>query len=148
MTTTCTNLRTGELTEYQGFEFLAFGRLGGRYFGLKADGIYELGGETDAGERIEAAAQLHENDLAGAQRGAEWAEKRASTLYAEGDVGALAVTVTVDGAAVGTFFGARKVKLARGARGQHWAFAVANVGGADLRLQGLRVLVDVTRRAR
>jgi hypothetical protein len=148
MKTYCTNLRTGELTEYQGYDFLAFGRLGGRYFGLQAGGLYELGGETDAGVRIEASARLHEHPLAEAQRGAEWQEKRAVAVYVDAAGAPVAVTVHADETPVGTFFGAGKVKLARGARGQHWVFTLANVGGEDLRVQAFRVLVELLRRAR
>ena len=148
MTTYCTNLRTGEMTEYDHYDFLAFGRLGTRVFGLKVDGLYALGGESDDGVRIEAAARLHEYDCAKAERGAERAEKRATALYVEGDVGTLAVTPYADGQAVGRFFGQRRVKLARGPRGLHWAFELENVGGGDVRIEAVTVLVEVLRRGR
>lgn len=148
MTTFCTNLRSSEMTEYSGYDFLAFGRLGEAYFGLRADGIYQLGGDTDAGTRIEAAAQLHPNPLETAQRGAEWHAKRATVAYVDAGGAPVAVTVVADETAVGTFYGAGRVKLARGARGQHWAFGLSNVGGEDLRVQTFQVLVEILRRVR
>jgi hypothetical protein len=141
MTTLCTNLRTEEMTEYQGYDFLAFGRLGSQVYGITATGLYALGGSTDAGARIECAATTHPNALGVADR-----NKAAHAVYLEAGSETAAVTPACDGVQVGTFFGTDRVTLARGATGRYWAFTLANVGGSELRLQTLEVLADINRR--
>lgn len=46
------NLDTGSVTFYEGFSFNSFAKIGANYFGCKADGIYQLDGDTDAGAPI------------------------------------------------------------------------------------------------
>lgn len=46
------NTRTGAVTEYSDFTFNSFGRVGNRYIGASADGLYELVGDDDDGEEI------------------------------------------------------------------------------------------------
>lgn len=148
MTTYCTNLRTEEMTEYQDFDFLAFGRLGAQVYGLKADGLYALGGETDAGTRISASATTHKNSLDNASPGGSISvhTKRAYTMYFEAGSDPVVVVPYVDDTKVGAFYGSDRVKLARGARGRYWAFKFANVGGDDLRVEAVEVLIEILRR--
>lgn len=46
------NAETGASTRYENYEFNSFAKIGGRYFGCKADGIYQLDGDSDAGDPI------------------------------------------------------------------------------------------------
>ncbi|MNV56453.1 hypothetical protein D3C71_1487370 [compost metagenome] len=49
------NLEGNGSTRYTGFDFNSFANIGGRYFGAKHDGIFELEGDDDAGQPIEAS---------------------------------------------------------------------------------------------
>lgn len=51
-TTWAMNARTAAVTEYSNYAFNSFGRLGNKYIGARADGLYELSGNTDAGASI------------------------------------------------------------------------------------------------
>ena len=46
------NLENGGTTRYEGFDFNSYAKIGPSYFGCKADGIYQLDGDTDAGAPI------------------------------------------------------------------------------------------------
>lgn len=58
-----TNIATGAVSRYQGYEFKGFARTGMDTFGWKADGVYRLGGESDDGAMIQAAIELAANDF-------------------------------------------------------------------------------------
>lgn len=58
-----TNIATGAVSRYQGYEFKGFARTGMDTFGWKADGVYRLGGEDDDGAMIQAAIELAANDF-------------------------------------------------------------------------------------
>lgn len=141
MATFCTNLVTGEMTEYTNHDFLAFGRLGARWFGLRSNGIYELGGSTDNGTRIDCSATTHPNALGAADR-----NKTVHTAYLEAGSESIAVAPVCDDTPVGTFYGTDRVTLARGAKGRYWGFTFANVGGTEFRLQSVGILADINRR--
>ena len=46
------NTRTAAVTEYSNFEFNSYAQLGTKYVAARADGLYELTGDTDAGASI------------------------------------------------------------------------------------------------
>lgn len=52
ITTWAVNTRSGATTEYTNYNFNSFARMGLRYFGASAEGLYELDGDTDDGENI------------------------------------------------------------------------------------------------
>lgn len=51
-TTWAVNTRTAAVTEYSNFNFNSFAPMGFKYLGAADDGLYELDGDTDAGESI------------------------------------------------------------------------------------------------
>lgn len=51
----CMNADTGATSEYTGFVFNSFAKIGGRYFGASEDGLFVLDADTDAGKPIAAA---------------------------------------------------------------------------------------------
>lgn len=58
------NLATGALTTYQNFDFRGFTRLEDkRTFGWRPDGVYEIGGDTDDGARLNALLDLGAADF-------------------------------------------------------------------------------------
>ena len=48
----------GQSSRYEGYEFNSFGKIGARYYGAKADGLYLLEGDDDAGAPIQASIGL------------------------------------------------------------------------------------------
>lgn len=48
------NTKLGAVTEYRNFPFNSFAKWQNRYFGFRDEGMYELTGDTDAGEDIDA----------------------------------------------------------------------------------------------
>ena len=57
------NAETGATTRYEGFDFNSYAKIGDSYFGCKADGIYQLDGDTDAGEPIRAMVSFGKQDF-------------------------------------------------------------------------------------
>ena len=54
------NMDTDGVARYEGYEFLGYACAGNRNFGWKADGLYLLGGDTDAGATLEALVDYGE----------------------------------------------------------------------------------------
>jgi hypothetical protein len=52
------NTQTAGTTRYENFGFNSFAKIGGKYFGAKPDGIYELSGPDDAGVPVPARINL------------------------------------------------------------------------------------------
>lgn len=57
------NTESSASTRYEGYAFDSFMTVGGRPFGVRADGVYSLGGTTDAGLPIEWGACLGKHDF-------------------------------------------------------------------------------------
>jgi hypothetical protein len=77
MTTYAINVMTGASTRYDNFGFDSFCRAeDGKYYGIRADGIYRLEGADDAGVPIDADIDFGHLDFGTS------AEKRIATAYA------------------------------------------------------------------
>ena len=63
-----TNLLTGAVTRYDGFEFSGFCSAGMDTYGWKADGLYKIGAESDNGARIAAMVDFSASDFGTTQR--------------------------------------------------------------------------------
>ena len=50
-------------SRYEGYDFDSFAMIRGRYYGARADGIYELDGATDDGDEIKASVDFGEIDF-------------------------------------------------------------------------------------
>ncbi|WP_448677263.1 hypothetical protein [Delftia acidovorans] len=57
------NTESSASTRYEGYAFDSFMTVGGRQLGVRADGVYSLGGSTDAGLTIEWGAGLGKHDF-------------------------------------------------------------------------------------
>lgn len=62
-----TNILTGAVSRYAGFDFDGFCRIGMRTYGYRKDGLYLIGGQTDRGEYIGARADFGAEDFGTAQ---------------------------------------------------------------------------------
>ena len=57
------NTDTGASTRYENYSFNSFATVGLRQFGVRKDGVYLLGGTSDAGQAIEAGVALGKHDF-------------------------------------------------------------------------------------
>lgn len=146
------NLATGAVSHYTNFPFDNVVRFKGRFFGIKADGIFEIGANTDAGEPIAATLTTFMTNFG------ESNNKRVLWAYILGrldddmdvtvspDEG-LAYTYKTSGANDGTMR-THRAKVGRGLKGNYFSFTFENVAGADFEIDYVDFLYDVTTRAR
>ncbi|WP_398493383.1 hypothetical protein [Variovorax sp.] len=79
--------KPGGTTQYEGFDFNSFVRIGGRYYGARHDGLYLLEGEDDAGQAIDATFGLGQLNFGNAQK------KTVGHCYLGAAAGALQLTI-------------------------------------------------------
>ena len=145
------NLTTGAVTHYTDYPFDNVIRFGDRFFGVKKDGMYELVGDTDNGEPINAEITTFMTDFNVENL------KRVQWLYLFGRLGeGMDVTVTPDegvsytyqtvGASYGTMR-MHRAKPGRGIKGTYYSFTLKNVSGSMFEVDRLEAIVDTTTRA-
>lgn len=153
MTTYCMNLSNQQVTEYTGFDALAFERIDGKYYAVCADGLYLIGnGETaianDDGNAINAIAKLGMTDFKSPQL------KRCQYAYV-GSEGVITLQMGVDGNDTtaeydathsGTGMGTRRIKMGKGTRSRYWQPIIRNVNGANFEIDALDLEPDVLSR--
>lgn len=132
------NINTTEVTRYTNYPFMHVMRVGDAYYGVKADGLYELAGLNDIDETspVNGSITTMETDFGAFQ------SKNVPFVYVNSDAD-LTVTPIVDSNETTTYeydsqFSGRKVKLGRGLKGRYWAFKLDNI----TELQGLEYLPD------
>lgn len=145
------NLENEGVTEYSNFPFNSFACFNGRYLAANSSGIYELTGDNDAGDDIDAVFRTPQEDANAPYL------KRPEDVY----IGAksdddLAVSVLVDGnveykasniSGKTTGIVTRKSKVGKGAKSRYWAVQVENVNGCDFTVESMELnLKAVTRK--
>lgn len=142
------NMSHGGVSEYPNFPFNSFGYFNGLYFGANSNGIYLLGGDTDAGSNIEAELRIPLQDL-----GLPMPQNlREAWLNFRSD-GVVTLVVQVEEDTVWTrdiaFLKDKihesRAKIARGLTGRFFAIGMKNVAGSDFDLERIRVTVDVNK---
>lgn len=143
------NVANQAWTRYPGFHFAHLLRFRGQEYFARADGIYAVGGDLDAGAHIEARFALPDSTYG------DIVEKVCPRAYLRGrSVGELAVTPVVDGQAHDSRLASEsrgeidyvRVKLGRGLRGHYWSFEVANQEGQGFEIDGFDMLLKSTGR--
>jgi hypothetical protein len=146
------NLNTKAPFEFTNYPFNSFALCGQRALGLKDDGLYELVGDDDAGERIEAHIKTGLVDF-----GTQHLKNvvRAYLGY-QADGGLFLHVTDTDGGEkreviyeLDQTHGAMKearIKLGKGVRARYWQFELRNVDGSDFTLDALDVLPVVLKR--
>ena len=140
------NLNTGAPAFYEGFNFNSFAKVGDRYFGVNAAGLFVLSGDADDTLPINAL-------VATGTRG-DKGIYRVEAVYAGARSDApMNLTCRVEGAEhTYTFRSApgnmapTRVTPGKGLCGRYWQFEVANQGGADFELDALEILPAVATR--
>lgn len=140
------NTETRAFVKYRNFPFNSFARIGNRYFGCSGDGIYELVGDDDAGEPINAVVRGGLTDL-----GSSLLKNMPGAYigYRAGDQMVLKVTVmavqkTGDIGREEHWYRMEprqanairenRVKLGRGLKSTYWGWELININGADFDL--------------
>lgn len=143
------NLSHLAITRYPDFQFDHLLRFRGNTYLVRADGIYLVGGDSDAGAYIHARFALPDGTFG------DIAEKVCPRAYLQGrSVGGMSVTPVVDGEAFEAQVTSEsrgdldyvRAKFGRGLRGHHWAFEVANADGKDFEVDSFDMLIKSTGR--
>jgi hypothetical protein len=129
ITTWAMNTRTAAVTEYSNYAFNSFARIGDKYIGASADGLYELLGDNDDGTDI--VAQIKSGF-------AQWAGTRFTLFKAaylgvrgEGDFVLRLITgegQTYDYSVSTRDMRSTKVHMGKGLRARYFAFELISTG--------------------
>lgn len=137
------NLDSGATSRYDNYGFNSHFVMNGKNYGVADDGIYELTGDSDAGDEIAASLKLAISQLDSVR------EKRSYSAYvaaASGDE--MILKVVVDGGTEYTYTArssssavqTHRIDIGRGLKGTHWQFTLINQNGCDFDLQSLEFL--------
>lgn len=141
VTTWAMNTRNQGVTEYKNYDFNSFARIGGRYFGASASGLYELDGPTDDGTSIVADIASGFAQWSGTHLGSFKAAYIATRGAADfilrivmGDGGQVDYAVTTES------MRSTKVHVGKGLRTRYFAFELISTGGQDFDLDTLEFI--------
>lgn len=127
--TWCANLATSAHSRYAQYGFNSFARWGGKHYGCKSDGIFELGGDTDGADPIPWTVTLAETDFGMDQL------KRLPYVYVGAKATGDLVLKVIEGPGAIHFFDiemssredrAGRATLARGLSGRYWKIEIAS----------------------
>ena len=141
------NTQTKAFTSYTNFPFNSFAQIGRRYFAAADDGIYELTGDSDDGQPIQARIRTGLTNLGTGRM------KRMPSLYlgytATGVLVLKAVTTSPTGEKREDWYELRqqtaestregRIKLGKGLKSVFWGFELVNVDGAAFALDDLKL---------
>lgn len=147
------NADTTGVTRYTQFPFNSLLTCQGKTYGVAEDGLYELTGDTDDGEPIEAF--LRTGDLSFGTINEKNLPRAYLTLLTSGRM-VLKTISSVRGARTERIYelvekdgndeALRRVVLARGLKGITWAFELRNISGSDFDFAGAQVLPVILHR--
>lgn len=143
------NTQTRASSRYENYAFNSFALIDGRYYGCRSDGIYELDGDTDAGQPVQAMVSFGKQDFGTSVL------KRVTNLYVgTSSGGKLFVKVLAEGEEY--LYQARdgseelqvqRFDLGRGLRANYLEFELYNTDGDDFELASVEfVAVPLSRR--
>lgn len=139
------NTESKGLTEYSGYPFNSFAKMGGRYYGMTPEGIRELEGADDAGSPIAARLRLAMTSLGTGNM------KRMIAAYlgytSTGELRLKTITVGVDGQRQANHYRLHaqnadnpreaRIKIGQGLRSVYWGFEIESIDGAAFMLDVL-----------
>lgn len=129
ITTWVANLATSAHSRYSQYGFNSFAKFGGKHYGCKSDGIYELGGDTDGANPIPWTVTLGETDF-----GASNLKRFESVYLGVKSTGQLVLKVIGDNGTAyhynvipsGNDARAARAVLGRGLAGRYWKLELAS----------------------
>jgi len=126
------------LSQYDNFPFNSFARLGNVYLGASDEGVFAIGGDTDDGAIIAAAARVGISDFGTSLL------KRVDRAYigyrTDGNLIMRVITDEVNQrdylveASGASGLHGNHVRIGRGLRARYWQFEILNQNGADFEL--------------
>jgi len=147
------NTDTLGYSEYTNFPFNSLAAVNGRHYAVAEDGLYELTGDDDAGEPIDAAIRTGLLDL-----GSHFIKdaKAAYLGYTSSGKLVLKVATTAKGQKEEWWYELKqgsapslrdgRVTIGRGLRAKYWQFEVVNTDGADFELDDIQVMYNILSR--
>lgn len=147
LTTWALNTRTGAVSEYGNYAFNSFARVGNRYIGASASGLYDLTGDDDAGTPVVAVLKGGFLQFGGTHL----SRLKAAYIAATGDEDTFVLKIeTLDGAThtyqVDTRSGRNtKVHMGKGMRARYFAYTLTSTG-QDFTLDTLEFVPVVVQR--
>ena len=134
---------------YDNFAFTGFASQGERQFAVGVDGLYELGGDTDDGQPIEARIETGLGDF-----GSPLLKTVDAVYLGYTATAGLTLTATTGhsaGTSIQNYSLAEtanattqaRIKLGKGVKARYWQFALANQLGGDFTIETLEVLPTV-----
>lgn len=128
-TTWAMNTRTAAVTEYQNYDFNGFARIGDKYIGTSATGLYELIGDDDAGDDIIAEIKSGFAQWAGSK----FTLFKHAYLGVRGDGDFVFRLITGDGETYNYAVSTRdmrstKVHMGKGLRARYFRFELISAG--------------------
>lgn len=146
------NLSHYAVTDYSGWRFNSLARYQGKVYGANENGLYELGGDFDAGQPIDARLRFGTLDMF-----KPIMRKARDAWLTYRSTGELALVIVLDEedeyedrlTLVDSKIHEERIKEPRGIRNRYHAYEIRNLRGADFSIESLRLLVEqVRRRAR
>jgi hypothetical protein len=140
ITTWTMNTRTTAVSEYRNYPFNSFARVGHKYLGAAADGIYELDGDTDNGTAIIATLRSGLAQMAGSHLGGI----KAAYIAARGTGSWVMRIITGHGevynyGVTNQSMRSTKIHIGKGLRARYFAFELVS-SGQDFDLDSLEFL--------
>jgi hypothetical protein len=145
------NLTTGAVSHYTNYPFDNILRFGSKYYGVKADGVFEIGGNLDLTVPINAHIKTFQTDF-GVKN-----YKRLPYVYASGrSDGGVTIGVTPDEGITyeyDSYWGEvpgntnHRATVGKGIKGVYYSLDVKNINGGSFELDEISVQVTPTVRA-
>jgi len=117
------NVHTHESTTYTNYPFVHIIHIGGKPYGVKADGLYLLEGDLDLTNAINGSITTKDSDFG------FFNSKHVPQVYLNSDTPTTTRAI-VDDVSAGPYpssFGGRRVVLARGLAGRYWQFEFSGI---------------------
>lgn len=141
------NLSNMAATQFCGYNFNSFCKIGDKYYGANDLGIFELTGNNDAGTNIDAFFELIISDFGISNM------KRIRSIYVGGEAnGRLTLTVKDDennsrtyalNLTSGNIQSSGKVSVGRDGIGRYWQIRVDNVSGVYFAIDSIELLLTI-----
>jgi hypothetical protein len=143
------NYDTSASSLYENFSFNSYAKVGEKYFGCTADGIYLLEGDDDDGAPVHASINLGKSTL-----GTPLQKRMADCYLGVSSADTMYLKLTVDGTPYtyvarrsGEAMQAQRVDIGKGLKANYFTFEIYNHDGCDFELDKVEFrLAELTRR--
>jgi hypothetical protein len=140
------NLKTGAISEYQGYQFNSMVEFNGRMIGASASGLFFLDGSSDNGAEIHSSITTGKSDF-----GAKSMKRLTDAYLSCQSTEPVTLTVEMDEHEAydydihpedSTTMRQHKADLGRGMKSRYYQFIISNTVGSDMELDSLEVVAE------